>query len=90
MRKNNFTIKFKKKKKWKKEEKKYLFFLRYGIESFFRIYLVYRLKYFYLILFKIGKNNWNFLFWKRMYIFDNKFYILDVNRIKDIFVDIFN
>lgn len=48
-------IKFKKKKM--KKEEMYLFFLRYGIESFFRIYLVYRLKYFYLILFKIGKNN---------------------------------
>lgn len=56
-----------------KKEEMYLFFLRYGIESFFYIYLVYRLKYFYLILFKIGKNNWNFLFWKRMYVFDNKF-----------------
>lgn len=68
----------------------YLLLLRHGIESFSRIHLVHRLKHFHLISPKIGKNNWNLLFWKRMYIFDNKFYILDVNRIKDIPVDTFN
>lgn len=68
----------------------YLLLLGHGIESFSRIHLVHRLKHFHLTSPKIGKNNWNLLFWKRMYVFDNKFYILDVNRIKDISVDTFN
>lgn len=68
----------------------YLLLLRHGIESFSHIHLVHRLKHFHLISPKIGKNNWNLLFWKRMYIFGNKFYKLDVNRIKDIPVDTFN
>lgn len=51
----------------------YLLLLRHGIESFSRIHLVHRLKHFHLISPKIGKNNWNLLFWKRMYVFDNKF-----------------
>lgn len=56
-----------------KKEEKYLLLLRHGIESFSRIHLVHRLKHFHLTSPKIGKNNWNLLFWKRMYVFDNKF-----------------
>lgn len=66
-----FTIKFKKKKM--KKEEMYLLLLGHGIESFSHIHLVHRLKHFHLTSPKIGKNNWNLLFWKRMYVFDNKF-----------------